>query len=136
MIQPPHRQCYSGNRIFGQLTATGCDTPCPGNTNQICGGNDHILVYENLGWYSASLQELASILREIAASQENLRIKLSAWIDAVEAETGSARKRGLEGRQMQPSKQAEDQLARLGGSYSRSHRHTQPPQSRVLASNL
>lgn len=36
-------ECYCGNEIQNNpKTSTGCNYPCPGNQDEMCGGNDAI----------------------------------------------------------------------------------------------
>ncbi|KAK6500404.1 hypothetical protein TWF481_010748 [Arthrobotrys musiformis] len=42
-------QCFYGNTLASSSTpqSGGCDTPCAGNTGEICGGGDRIGLYQN-----------------------------------------------------------------------------------------
>lgn len=46
-----HTQCFCGNAMIGQAVLAAseseCNTPCGGNTNQICGGGDRMSIYSN-----------------------------------------------------------------------------------------
>lgn len=50
-------QCWCGYGVWGSVAQSGCSSPCPGNTGQICGGSDRINVMmrpqsRSLGCYS------------------------------------------------------------------------------------
>ncbi|KAF2185196.1 WSC-domain-containing protein, partial [Zopfia rhizophila CBS 207.26] len=40
------QECYWGNTINSEATSDGCDAPCSGNFAEICGGGNHITIYE------------------------------------------------------------------------------------------
>ena len=47
-----HGECYYGNTISGgnSPAGSGCDTPCGGDTLQLCGGGNRMNLYENTEW--------------------------------------------------------------------------------------
>jgi hypothetical protein len=43
-------ECYCGNAIINgayQTEASACDTPCGGNSSQVCGGNNLLSIYQS-----------------------------------------------------------------------------------------
>ena len=39
------RECYCGSSLQPAVRSNGCDTPCSGNANEICGGGNALSVY-------------------------------------------------------------------------------------------
>jgi hypothetical protein len=42
------RECWCGDAVLGDLAASAddCDTPCPGDKNETCGGSKRLNVFE------------------------------------------------------------------------------------------
>ncbi|KAL5334222.1 hypothetical protein BJX70DRAFT_378887 [Aspergillus crustosus] len=76
-------QCFVGNTIHttDRDSTDGCDMPCSGDKEQLCGGEDHIQIYKDSTWEDPTLEELADAIREYNASIALTREAILTYYD-------------------------------------------------------
>ncbi|KAL5332274.1 hypothetical protein BJX70DRAFT_404762 [Aspergillus crustosus] len=78
-------QCFVGNTLHTEdKDNNGCDMPCTGDKEKLCGGEGRIQVYEDSSWKNPTLEELANGIRDITASIDSTRKAISTYHDHLE----------------------------------------------------
>ncbi|KAH8807745.1 hypothetical protein F5884DRAFT_900089 [Xylogone sp. PMI_703] len=92
-------ECYVGNTILNEAEPQGCNTPCAGAPDELCGGNSRINIYQDSTWQQPSLDYLNQVLPQWILDLDALQQAVSAWynllIDAApdSDSSGTAKKR-------------------------------------------
>jgi hypothetical protein len=95
------RECFWGDILYGSATDLAtCDTPCAGNSKQLCGGSDRLIVYQDNDWVDPSIEILEQTLQEFESVCKDIADIIQDWYEEVE-NAGSSRlfrRKNLSGR--------------------------------------
>ncbi|KAL5332144.1 hypothetical protein BJX70DRAFT_385026 [Aspergillus crustosus] len=78
-------QCFVGNTLHtDDKDNDGCNMPCTGDKEKLCGGEGRIQIYEDSSWKNPTLEELADSIRDITDSIDATRKAISTYHDHLE----------------------------------------------------
>ncbi|KAL5332569.1 peptidase S8/S53 domain-containing protein, partial [Aspergillus crustosus] len=78
-------QCFVGNTLHtDDKDNDGCDMPCTGDKEKLCGGEGRIQIYKDSSWKNPTLEELADGIRDITDSIDATRKAISTYHDHLE----------------------------------------------------
>jgi hypothetical protein len=74
------KECYVANALTRNTSASGCDTPCAGDGNQVCGGTLQFDLYKDRAWVAPNQAAFDQAVDDLLALLQEFQDALGQWL--------------------------------------------------------